>query len=268
MEKKGSGVPEYRSVFEVLDSIQLDDLVQKKGPKRDSPKFIAWATAWREVKRRFPLAHYEIIRSSDNRNYHHDQKTAWVEVRVHVPNNQANPVTGTIDEENHLVMLPIMDNRNASISVEKLTSFDVNNAHQRALVKGLALAGFGLEMWIKDDVLDRIEAGAEDGPKTAKEALANDKNAPSRAKKEQSGDGKPQGQGSQAPGSGKSQKVVVTINHPDWEKIMNYISENRSIGLAKIVKNLEKRYTVTKEIMPLFEQQFAEGSKQNVDSDE
>ena len=45
--------------------------------------------------------------------------------------------------------LPIMDNRNKSILLENITSFEVNKAIKRCFSKNIALHGLGLYLWTK-----------------------------------------------------------------------------------------------------------------------
>ena len=45
---------------------------------------------------------------------------------------------------NILTYLPVMDYRNNSIAIEKVTSMDVNTAIQRSTAKAIAMHGLGL----------------------------------------------------------------------------------------------------------------------------
>ena len=48
--------------------------------------------------------------------------------------------------------LPIMDYKNKSISLENITSFDVNKSIQRSLTKALARHGLGLYLYAGEDL--------------------------------------------------------------------------------------------------------------------
>ncbi len=75
-------------------------------------------------------------------NYFNDGKTAYVKVGI------------VIDGLEHIDYLPIMDFRNQSILIEKVTSMDVNKTIQRSTVKALALHGLGLKLWSGEDLID------------------------------------------------------------------------------------------------------------------
>ena len=52
----------------------------------------------------------------------------------------------------HIEYLPIMDYKNKSISLENVTSFDVNKSIQRSLTKALARHGLGLYLYTGEDL--------------------------------------------------------------------------------------------------------------------
>lgn len=61
--------------------------------------------------------------------------------------------TGVIIEGlEHIEYLPVMDYRNKSISLEEVTSFDVNKTIQRSLTKALARHGLGLYIYAGEDL--------------------------------------------------------------------------------------------------------------------
>ena len=131
MEKK-----EQKSVFEVLNAINVNEHTEKK----NGLTYLAWAWAWQEVKKNFPSAFYTIYENRDGLNYHTDGRTCWVKTGV------------TIDGLEHIEYLPVMDYRNASIPVDKVTSFDVNKAIQRSLTKAVARHGLGLYIYAGEDL--------------------------------------------------------------------------------------------------------------------
>ena len=131
MEKK-----EKKSVFEVLNAINVNEHTEKK----NGLTYLAWAWAWQEVKKNFPSAFYTIYENRDGLNYHTDGRTCWVKTGV------------TIEGLEHIEYLPVMDYRNASIPVDKVTSFDVNKAIQRSLTKAVARHGLGLYIYAGEDL--------------------------------------------------------------------------------------------------------------------
>lgn len=152
---------EIKSVFQVLSEIDLTD----KHKEKNGMKYLPWAQAWGAVKRVYPLATHKILRDAAGRNYFNDGKTAWVETEV------------TIDGLTQSEQLPVMDFRNKSITMENLTSMDVNKAIKRCLVKNLALFGADLNLWNNEEVSDAVKEARkkrkeEDADKTPDDPLA------------------------------------------------------------------------------------------------
>ena len=129
MEKK-------QSVFEVLNSINVNEHTEKKG----NLTYLSWAWAWQQVKKNYPSAFYTIYENKDGMNYHTDGRTCWVKTGV------------TIEGLEHIEYLPVMDMRNQSIPYERVTSFDVNKAIQRSLTKAAARHGLGLYIYAGEDL--------------------------------------------------------------------------------------------------------------------
>ena len=133
---------EKQSVFNTLNSVNCNEHTEKK----NGLTYLSWAWAWAEVKKRYPTANYTIYENADGWNYFTDGRTCWVKTGV------------TIDGLQHIEMLPVMDYRNASIPLDKVTSFDVNKAIQRSLTKAAARHGLGLYIYAGEDL-------PEDAPK-------------------------------------------------------------------------------------------------------
>lgn len=128
-----------KSVFQTLNEINVNDKVEKK----NNLSYLSWAWAWGEVKKKYPNAQYKIYeRESDYGpiNYFTDGRTAWVKTSV------------IINELEHVEELPVMDYKNKSITLDKLTSFDVNKAIQRSLTKAIARHGLGLYIYAGEDL--------------------------------------------------------------------------------------------------------------------
>ena len=126
--------------FEKLNNINVND----KTEDRSGLTYLAWAWAWGELKKQYPLSYYTIYENAEGRFYHHDGKTAWVKTGVTV-------VDGELKLE-HIEYLPVMDYRNKSIPVDSVTSFDVNKAIQRSLTKAVARHGLGLYIYAGEDL--------------------------------------------------------------------------------------------------------------------
>ena len=101
MEKK-----ESLSVFEVLNAINVNEHTEKK----QNLTYLSWAWAWAEVKKHYPDAFYTIYENKDGLNYHTDGRTCWVKTGV------------TINGLEHIEYLSVMDYKNASIPLERVTS--------------------------------------------------------------------------------------------------------------------------------------------------
>ena len=121
-----------------LNKINIADKTETKGRL----KYLSWTYAWEQLKRIHPNANYAIIKNNKGWIYHTDERTAWVEVSV------------TVDEITHTEYLPVMDNRNQSISLDKITSMDANKAIQRAITKAIARHGIGLCLYAGEDISD------------------------------------------------------------------------------------------------------------------
>ena len=130
------------SVFQVLNSINCNEHTEQK----NGLTYLSWAWAWQMVKQNFPDATYTIYENKDGLLYHTDGKTAWVKTGV------------TINGLEHIEYLPVMDFKNKSITIDQITSFEVNKAVQRSLTKACARHGLGLYIYAGEDLPDSYEA--------------------------------------------------------------------------------------------------------------
>ena len=71
----------------------------------------------------------------------------------------------TVEGEEHIDMLPVMDYRNKSISIDKMTSFDVNKTIQRATAKAIAMHGLGIRLWTGEDLFEIKSTETQEAPK-------------------------------------------------------------------------------------------------------
>ena len=111
-------------------------------------------------------------------------------------------------------MLPVMDNRNKSIPVDKIDSFEVNKTIQRSTVKAIAMHGLGLSLWTGEDI-----------PSTTTEA----KETPSN------------------PSGSLSEPVRVSLEVDDenWTKVLKYVIANKEKGMDALLKQLRTKYKVS-----------------------
>ena len=144
------------SVFQTLSAIDVSGKTEKKS----NLTYLSWAWAWGELKNKYPDASYKIYENEiddllihgeqafpikRNVNYFTDGRTAWVKVGV------------TVDGQEHIEMLPVMDHRNKSIAFNAIDSFAVNKTIQRALTKAIARHGLGLYIYAGEDLPDMTE---------------------------------------------------------------------------------------------------------------
>ena len=191
MEKKNN------NVFKDLASISIKDKVEKKGKFN----YLSWASAWSLIKGEFPNAQ-RIVYEHDHTglNYFTDGKTAYVKVGI------------VINEMEHIDYLPVMDYRNNSVALDKVTSMDVNTAIQRSTAKAIAMHGLGLSLWIGEDTVQTVK--------------------PMQAVKQAT-----------IPTT-KAKYIDLDIGDENWAKVLNYVADNKSLGLVNIVKNLEAKYKI------------------------
>lgn len=147
---------EQKSIFSVLNAVNVNGHTETK----NGLTYLSWAWAWSEVKKAFPDSTYTIYESAQGWNYHTDGHTAWVKTGV------------TINGLEHIEYLPVMDFRNASIPLEKVTSFDVNKAIQRSLTKACARHGLGLYIYAGEDLPESATSEPTPAPKKTTRAKA------------------------------------------------------------------------------------------------
>ena len=155
--------------FTELNAVNVSDKTEKK----NGLTYLSWAWAWGELKKRHPFAEYRVHKpANSDRIYFDDGKYAWVEVSVSIPVREAP--NGWAE---HTEILPVMDNRNQSIPLERLNMMDVNKAIQRALTKAIARHGLGLYIYAGEDLpesnLDDDTVRQMVGAATTREQLGN-----------------------------------------------------------------------------------------------
>jgi hypothetical protein len=123
-------------IYKKLSKVNVNDKTEAK----NGLTYLSWAWAWGVLKENYPTATYIVYENKDGWNYFTDGKTAWVK-------------TGVIVEGlEHIEYLPVMDFRNKSITLDNLTSFDVNKSIQRSLTKAISRHGLGLYIFAGEDL--------------------------------------------------------------------------------------------------------------------
>jgi len=185
-----------KSIFETLNSINVSDKIEKKG----NLSYLSWAWAWAELKKHYPISTYTVYENQDGLNYHHDGKTAWVKTGV------------TVNEIENIEYLPVMNNRNKSIPVGQITSFDVNSSIQRSLTKAIARHGLGLYVYAGEDLPQDTEPEKTIKPKNT------------------------------------ITELTLKVNDDNWEKVMRFVAHNKDKGLKYIVDKLKTKYEIKEDV--------------------
>lgn len=175
---------EKTSVFAVLNKINCNEHTEKK----NGLTYLSWAWAWQIVKSNFPEAYYTIYEDKDGIPYFTDGKTCWVKTGV------------TIQGLEHIEYLPIMDFRNQSIPLERVTSMDMNKAIQRSLTKCIGRHGLGLYLYQGEDLPEGEEKPQQEQPQQTR------RQTPSRGRQAQ-----PQ------------QRYTPVSNEEFWKMVDNYV---------------------------------------------
>ena len=181
-----------KNIFKTLSSIEVKGMVEKKGQF----DYLSWASAWHLIKSHYPSAQRIVYECEETGlNFFTDGRTAYVKVGIDI---------GGVE---HIDYLPVMDFRNKSIAIDKITSMDINTTIQRSTAKAIAMHGLGLSLWIGEDISNAT------APKEKVET--------------------------------KPTKIVLDIGDNNWAKVLKYVVENKNLGLPKIVKNLQTKYNIS-----------------------
>lgn len=126
-----------KNYYKSLSELPIKRLVEKKG----GLDYLSWSNAWDMLKKAYPNAQRKVYESDHTGlNFFTDGKTCYVKVGI------------VVNDIEHIDYLPVMDFRNKSITVDKVTSTDVNKAIQRATAKAIAMHGLGLSLWTGEDI--------------------------------------------------------------------------------------------------------------------
>ena len=127
--------------YNVLSSINVNDHIEKK----NGLNYLSWAWAWDTLMCYYPDSYTAVRRPmTTDLPYWSDGKTCWVDVSVTVVWDE--------NERSRTEIFPIMDYKNRSIPADKVTSFDVNTALQRAWTKCIARHGLGFYIYAGQDL--------------------------------------------------------------------------------------------------------------------
>jgi hypothetical protein len=184
-----------KSVFEQLSSLNLSSKTEKRG----NLTYLSWAHAWAECKKLFPDMSRTVYESDTYMNYFTDGSTAWVKVGV------------TIQGQEHIDYLPVMDMRNQSVPLANITSMQVNKTIQRSTVKALALHGLALNIYAKEDFPSESDSSMQ-AVKTQPKATS---------------------------------KVSLVEGDANWQKVSNFVIDNMGLSTDEVIKKLSVKYDIS-----------------------
>lgn len=130
------------SVFEELSKVDCSKYVEKKGQL----SYLSWTFAWQELMKRYPDSTFTV-----HPDEHLQNGTTMVSCTV------------TVEGQSHTMWLPVMDNKNNSIT--NPDSRKISDARMRCLVKCIAMFGLGLYIYAGEDL-----------PEAVKDAVISDEN--------------------------------------------------------------------------------------------
>ena len=131
--------------FNELLQLNVNERVEKK----NGMNYLSWSFAWSEFCKVYPNASYKVLKDANmNCAFGNSEQGYMVYTEV-----SANGIT-------HEMWLPVMDFKNKSMLAP--TTFDINKAVMRCLVKNLAMFGLGLYIYSGEDLPEEL-------PKSKKE---------------------------------------------------------------------------------------------------
>jgi hypothetical protein len=194
---------ENKSVFKTLSEVAINDKVEQKG----KINYLSWAYSWSLLKQHYPTAQRIVYEDpATGWNYFTDGRTAWVKVGV------------TVEGQEHIDYLPIMDFRNQAITIDKVNQFEVNKSIQRSTAKAIAMHGLGLQLWTGEDL---VESDTHATPKAA---------------------------AAKAPATPVVDLIELVKDTPNWDAVVKYVKANKKMDIEKISAQLTRKYKISPEL--------------------
>jgi len=192
------------STYKKLNSILVKEKVEKKG----GMDYLSWANAWDMLKQEYPDAQRVIYESPHTGlNYFTDGKTAYVKVGI------------IVGGQEHIDMLPVMDFRNNSLPLEKITSTDVNKSIQRSTAKAIAMHGLGIQLWIGEDTETKDETPAPTPTPRGRRVYSS---TPNR------------------------ERVGLDVGDKNWDKVVAYLKANKkSMPFSDLLEAFNEKYDIS-----------------------
>lgn len=207
-----------KSIFETLNSINVNDKVEKK----KELTYLSWAWAWAEVKKAYPNASYNVMFDpTTQKPYFYDENLGYMVM-----------TSVTIDDQTLEMWLPVMDGANQAMknesyeyttrygvkTVEAATMFDINKTLMRCLTKNLAMFGLGLYIYAGEDLPEVTETKVVAKPK--KEAAKKEVNT-----------------------------IELKVGDENWPNVEKYVLANKTKDITYICNQLSRKYTYSPEVI-------------------
>ncbi len=135
------------STIDCKDHIEIIKQKNKDGTIKEL-SYLSWAWAWMEFKKIFPKSYYTVYENPEGNIYYTDGKTCWVKTGVTLVDDDPDDPF----EQELIERLYIMDYKNDSIPLERVTSKDVNTTIQRSITKAIARHGLGTYIYAGEDI--------------------------------------------------------------------------------------------------------------------
>jgi hypothetical protein len=189
--------------------------VNAKAEKKNNLTYLSWAWAWSEVKKVCPNATYQM------------GETEYDETLGFMCHSSV-----TIDGETLSMWLPVMDGANKSMmreaysyttrygekQVAGATMFDLNKTMMRCLVKNLAMFGMGIYIYAGEDMPESNNNNVVEAQEKAKATSVQNKKAP---------------------------KLNLKKGDDNWDNVMSYVKENKSLGNEKLTAMVGRKYAIS-----------------------
>ena len=152
-----------KSIYETLSKIDVKPFLEKK----TNLDYLSWAKAWGLVKQAYPDASFKITEFPE----YIQTKDGWIATGRDVDYRQTHAgyeveAIVTIEGHDFSSKLFVMDYHNKALT--KASYFEINKTQQRAMVKALAIAGLGLNVYAGEDLPNSDDEKAKSKEKAPK----------------------------------------------------------------------------------------------------
>lgn len=141
---------ERKKIIDELSNVDVKEFIEKKG-KLD---YVSWANAWSLLINYYPDSTFKV---KEYPEYLPDKNGKWyatgrnVDYRL-TPFGCEVSVTVYIGDQEFSMSLYVMDNRNQTVKYNALNYGQIYKTQLRALVKAIAIAGLGLNVYAGEDL--------------------------------------------------------------------------------------------------------------------